>query len=72
MRSVATKVLLQMNCKLGGSPWDAHLPFKKAGVLMVVGVDTFVDAKTAGKSKSKVNGALVASYDPQATKWFRY
>ena len=60
-----------MNCKLGGSPWDANLPVKKEGVLMVVGVDTFVDAKMAAKSTSKVNGALIASYDRQATKWFR-
>merc|ERR1719383_261802 len=42
----------------------------KEGVLMVVGVDTFVDAKMAAKSTSKVNGALIASYDRQATKWF--
>ena len=61
-----------MNCKLRGSPWDANLPFKKEGVVMIVGVDTFVDAKMATKSSSKVNGALVASYDPQATKWYRY
>ena len=72
LRSVATKVLLQMNCKLGGSPWDARIPFKREGVAMIVGVDTFVDAKQASKSTTKVNGALVASYDPQATKWFRY
>ena len=71
LRSVATKVLLQMNCKLRGSPWDAHLPIKKEGVLMVVGIDTFVDAKTSGKTSTKANGALVASYDAQATKWYR-
>jgi len=70
LRSVATKVLLQMNCKLRGSPWDAHLPIKKEGVLMVVGIDTFVDAKTSGKTSTKANGALVASYDAQATKWY--
>jgi len=69
LRSVATKVLLQMNCKLGGSPWDAHLPFKKDGVIMIVGVDTFVDPK-ATRTTGKVNGALIASYDQQATKWF--
>ena len=39
---------------------------------MVVGIDTFVDAKTSGKTSCKANGALVASYDPQATKWYRY
>jgi len=70
LRSIATKVLLQINCKLRGSPWDAHLPFKKEGVLMVVGVDTFVDAKTSSKTSCKANGALVASYDAQATKWY--
>merc|ERR1719209_935627 len=59
-----------MNCKLRGSPWDADLPCKKDGVLMVVGIDTFVDAKTSGKTSCKANGALVASYDCQATKWY--
>ena len=71
MRSIATKVLLQMNCKLGGSPWDARIPFKRDGVAMIVGIDTFVDAKMASKSTTKVFGGMVASYDAQATKWFR-
>jgi len=70
LRSVATKVLMQMNCKIGGTLWDAGIPMKKKGVLMVVGIDTFVDAKVQARGHRKANGALVASVDPQATKWF--
>ena len=28
MMSVATKVALQMNCKLGGEPWAVKMPLK--------------------------------------------
>ena len=38
--SVAQKVLLQLNCKLGGELWSCTTPFKE---LMVVGIDVFND-----------------------------
>lgn len=28
VKSVATKVALQINCKLGGSPWTVDIPMK--------------------------------------------
>ncbi|KFQ30498.1 Piwi-like 2, partial [Mesitornis unicolor] len=38
MKSVVQKVLLQMNCKLGGELWGVDIPLKQ---LMVVGVDVY-------------------------------
>ncbi|GLV33300.1 P-element induced wimpy testis [Carabus blaptoides fortunei] len=35
--SVATKVAIQINCKLGGAPWTVEIPISN---LMVVGFDT--------------------------------
>ena len=47
--SVAQKVLLQLNCKLGGELWSCATPFKD---LMVIGIDVFND-------KAKRSGSLV-------------
>ena len=33
LMSVATKVALQMNCKLGGEPWAVKIPLKNTMVL---------------------------------------
>ncbi|KFW06672.1 Piwi-like 2 [Fulmarus glacialis] len=38
MRSVVQKVLLQMNCKLGGELWGVDIPLKQ---LMVIGMDVY-------------------------------
>merc|ERR1712029_918333 len=54
LMSVATKVAIQINCKLGGEPWSVKIPLKNT---MVIGYDTYHD--TMHKSKSV--GALVAS-----------
>lgn len=54
--SVATKVVIQMNCKMGGAPWMIDLP--TIG-LMTVGFDVCHDTK----DKSKSFGALVATMD---------
>lgn len=35
LRSVAQKILLQMNCKLGGELWTVHVPLVKALTLGV-------------------------------------
>lgn len=40
LSSVAQKVALQINCKLGGELWACQTPFKD---LMVVGIDVFHD-----------------------------
>jgi len=63
LMSVATKVAVQMNCKLGGEPWaTAKIPIQD---LMVVGYDTYHDTATKGRSV----GALVASLNQTCTKY---
>lgn len=64
VKSIATKVLIQMNCKLGGAPWMINLPIK--GV-MTIGFDVTHD--TTDRSKSY--GAFVATMDlKQQVKFF--
>ena len=38
--AVATKVAIQMNCKLGGEPWMIQ---QKAANTMIIGIDTYHD-----------------------------
>lgn len=54
--SVATKVVIQMNCKLGGAAWMTEIPGSN---IMVIGFDVCHD--TADKSRSY--GAMVATMD---------
>lgn len=54
LMSVATKVAIQMNCKLGGIPWVIKSPLAS---VMVIGYDVCKDSK----DRSKGYGALVAS-----------
>lgn len=54
LMSVATKVAIQMNCKLGGIPWVLKSPLSS---VMVLGFDVCRDSK----DKSRSFGALVAS-----------
>lgn len=56
VKTIATKILLQINCKLGGAPWMIGMPMK--GV-MVIGFDVSHDTN----DKSKSFGAFVASMD---------
>lgn len=56
--SVATKVAIQINCKLGGVPWMIPIPL--AG-LMTVGFDVYHDTN----DKSRSYGALIATMDLQ-------
>merc|ERR1719322_1072755 len=62
LMSVATKVAIQMNCKLGGEPWAVKIPLKNT---MVIGYDTYHD--TVAKNKSV--GALVASLNATFTRF---
>jgi len=62
LMSVATKVALQMNCKLGGEPWSVNIPLKNT---MVIGYDTYHDSV----QKNKSVGALVASINGTFTKF---
>ncbi|XP_065507718.1 piwi-like protein 2 [Caloenas nicobarica] len=63
IRSVVQKVLLQINCKLGGELWGVDIPLKQ---LMVIGMDVY-----HGHSKGlrSVIG-FVASMNPVLTKWY--
>lgn len=54
--SIATKVMIQINCKLGGAPWMIKYPL--AGV-MTIGFDVTHDTR----DRSKSFGAFVASMD---------
>ncbi|XP_063698509.1 protein aubergine-like [Culicoides brevitarsis] len=56
LMSVATKVAIQLNCKLGAAPWFVKLPLSG---LMTVGFDVCHDTK----NKAMSYGALVASMD---------
>ncbi|XP_003780860.1 piwi-like protein 4 [Otolemur garnettii] len=62
MMSIATKIAMQITCKLGGELWAVEIPLKS---LMVVGIDVCKDAF----NKEVVVGC-VASVNPQITRWF--
>ncbi|KDR24113.1 Protein piwi, partial [Zootermopsis nevadensis] len=61
--SIATKVAIQMSCKIGGAPWTVEIPLSG---LMVVGFDVCHDTTT----KEKSYGALVASLDKPFSRYF--
>ncbi|XP_049326525.1 piwi-like protein 2 isoform X1 [Astyanax mexicanus] len=63
LRSIAQKILLQMNCKLGGELWTVSVPLKH---LMVIGVDVHHDVS---KKKRSVMG-FVASLNSLLTRWY--
>ncbi|XP_075424811.1 piwi-like protein 1 isoform X1 [Ascaphus truei] len=61
--SIATKIALQINCKMGGELWSVEIPLKQ---LMVVGIDCYHD-NTAGR---KSIAGFVASLNQGMTRWF--
>ncbi|MBN3310147.1 PIWL2 protein, partial [Amia calva] len=63
LRSVAQKILLQINCKLGGELWSVNVPLKH---LMVIGVDVHHDSNRKNRS---VMG-FVASVNNSLTRWY--
>nr|XP_019569998.1 PREDICTED: piwi-like protein 2 [Rhinolophus sinicus] len=63
LRSVAQKILLQINCKLGGELWGVDIPLKR---LMVIGMDVYHDPSRGMRS---VVG-FVASINLTLTKWY--
>ncbi|XP_074837852.1 piwi-like protein 2 [Carettochelys insculpta] len=63
LRSVAQKILLQINCKLGGELWGVDIPLKQ---LMVIGMDVYHDPSRGMRS---VFG-FVASTNHALTKWY--
>lgn len=62
-RSIVQKILMQMNCKLGGSLWAVQIPFRN---VMICGTDTY---HSPNKQCSSV-GAFVASLNKTYTKWY--
>ncbi|XP_008573812.1 PREDICTED: piwi-like protein 4 [Galeopterus variegatus] len=63
MMSIATRVAMQMACKLEGELWAVEIPLKS---LMVVGIDVCKDAFR----KEVVVVGFVASVNPRITRWF--
>jgi aubergine-like protein len=61
--SVATKIAIQMNMKLGGQAWFVDIPFNGT---MICGIDTYHDSSKKGRSVS----ALVCSMNKNATQYF--
>jgi aubergine-like protein len=62
-RAIVQKILLQMNCKLGGVLWGVKIPLKKA---MICGIDTYHEAGHNGITV----GGFVASLNASYTKWY--
>ncbi|XP_026003581.1 piwi-like protein 1, partial [Astatotilapia calliptera] len=62
LMTIATKIALQMACKMGGELWSVEIPLKQ---LMIVGIDCYHDT-AAGKRSI---GALVASLNQSMCRW---
>lgn len=62
-RSIVLKILLQMNCKLGGTLWAIKIPLPKT---MICGIDTYHEAGHKGITV----GGFVASLNPEFTRWY--
>ena len=58
MRTICSKVLLQMNCKLGGELWGCNVPIDS---LMVIGMDVYRD-KVGGRSVAGIVTTLNGSF----------
>ncbi|KAK9522353.1 hypothetical protein VZT92_018825 [Zoarces viviparus] len=63
LMTVATKIALQIACKMGGELWSVEVPLKQ---LMIVGIDCYHDT-IAGKRSI---GALVASLNQGMSRWY--
>ncbi|XP_058446425.1 protein argonaute-3 [Malaya genurostris] len=62
-RAIVQKIILQMNCKLGGTLWSIKIPFNN---VMIAGIDTYHDPKQKSSSVS----AFVASLNGEYTRWY--
>ncbi|KAJ3610165.1 hypothetical protein NHX12_022259 [Muraenolepis orangiensis] len=63
LMTVATKIALQMVCKMGGELWSVEMPLKQ---LMIVGIDCYHDTVSGKRSI----GALVASLNQGMSRWY--
>ncbi|XP_014260031.1 piwi-like protein Siwi [Cimex lectularius] len=62
--SIATKIAIQMNCKIGGGPWSIVVPFKIPA--MIIGFDVCHDTTIKGRAY----GAMVASLNGNYTRYY--
>jgi aubergine-like protein len=63
--SIATKVVIQINAKLGGEPWAVANPLKASNT-MVIGFDVY----HCGKRKGQSVGAMVATTSKELSKFY--
>ncbi|CAF0863904.1 unnamed protein product, partial [Didymodactylos carnosus] len=63
LMSVATKIGIQLNAKLGGEIWGVNIPSK---TLMIIGIDSYHDSR----HKDVSVGAFVASVNPSCTRYY--
>ncbi|KJH43427.1 piwi domain protein [Dictyocaulus viviparus] len=61
--SIVLKILLQMNCKMGGALWKVNIPVKNA---MIVGYDLYHDSTLRGQTV----GACVSTTDTDYTQFY--
>ncbi|KAK7087801.1 piwi-like protein 1 [Littorina saxatilis] len=62
LMSVATKIAIQMNCKMGGVVWALQIPLKGT---MIMGIDTYHDSSARGRSC----GGVVATTNADFTRY---
>ncbi|XP_015110738.1 piwi-like protein Siwi [Diachasma alloeum] len=63
LEGIATKVAIQLSCKIGGVPWSIHIPLSG---LMVIGVSIGRDSEESNRSFA----AVVATLDKGLTRYF--
>nr|BAJ07610.1 piwi [Ephydatia fluviatilis] len=63
LMSVATKIALQLDCKLGGELWALEIPMKN---VMVIGIDAYHDIVTRGRSVC----GFIASTNQSLTRYY--
>ncbi|XP_050093639.1 protein aubergine-like [Anopheles aquasalis] len=66
LMTVATKVIIQLNCKLGGVPWITRNPMKD---IVILGYDVCHDTRDKSKSYGAVTATMFGS-DPQDPRQF--
>lgn len=64
LKSIASKVVIQMNAKLGGEPWRIKNPFKQSNT-MIVGYDVHFNPKT-----KKCIGGMVATTNQAWSRFY--
>uniref|UniRef100_A0A1I7XF86 Piwi domain-containing protein n=1 Tax=Heterorhabditis bacteriophora TaxID=37862 RepID=A0A1I7XF86_HETBA len=61
--SIVLKILLQINCKMGGSLWKVNIPMKEG---MIIGYDLYHDSTMKGKTV----GACVSTINQDYTQFY--